>query len=106
MKKKIKIPKKNKANVGRSGNEKKINILNGNDMEVEVTLFDEDPQNVTHPRGKSIKWLTYFKVHGQVKYTIQVSDLTNFVFWDGEQLQMDQNWTTREMTGDPAIGLD
>ena len=106
MAKKIKISKKNKVNVGRRGHEKKIDILNDNDLDVEVTLFDEDPPNVNHPQGKSITWLANFKVHGPLKYTIQVSDLSNFVFWDGEQLLTGQNWETREMTGDPAIGMD
>jgi len=106
MNNRITIPKKNNNNVGRSGNEDKIKILNDNDLDVEATLFDEDPQNVTHPLGKRITWLAHFKVHGQVKYTIHVSGISNFVFWDGVQVQTGQNWTTREMTGDPAIGRD
>jgi hypothetical protein len=106
MNKKFTIPKKNSNKVGRSGHEDKIKIQNDNDMDVDVTLFDDDPQNVTHPQGKTITWLAHFKVHGQVKYTIHVSGISNFVFWDGAQLQTGQNWTTREMTGDPAIGRD
>jgi hypothetical protein len=106
MSKKITVAKKKNMGVGRSGNEDKIKILNGNNLDVEVTLFDEDPQNVIHPQGKRITWLAHFKVHGQVKYTLQVSGLSNFVFWDGVQLQTGQNWSTREMTGDPAIGRE
>jgi hypothetical protein len=102
----ITIPKRMKNGIGRRGNEDKIKILNNTDMDFEVTLFDEDPQNVTHPQGKRITWLANFKVHGQVKYTVQVSGLSNFVFWDGVRLHTGQNWTTQEMTGDPAIGRD
>jgi hypothetical protein len=106
MSKKITISKKNNKGVGRSGHEDKIKILNDNDTDVDVTLFDEDPQNVVHPQGKKITWLAHFKVHGQVKYTIQVSGISNFIFWDGGQPQTGQNWTTRQMTGDPAIGRE
>jgi hypothetical protein len=106
MNRNITIPKRNNNGIGRRGNEDRIKILNANDMDLEVTLFDEDPQNVTHPQGKSITWLAHFKVHGQAKYTVQVSGISNFVFWDGGQLQTGQNWTTRELTGDPAIGRD
>ena len=106
MNKKITVPKKNHNNVGRSGNEEKIRIRNDNDADLDVTLFDDDPQNVTHPQGKKITWLAHFKVHGQVKYTIQVSGLGDFVFWDGVKIQTGQNWTTLELTGDPAIGKD
>lgn len=106
MNKNIKIPKRMNNGIGRRGHEDKIKIQHYNDLDLEVTLFDEDPQNVTHPQGKTITWLAHFKVHGKVKYTINVSGISNFVFWDGEQLQTGQNWTIREMTGDPAIGRD
>jgi hypothetical protein len=106
MNKNITIPKKNNKGIGRSGHEEKIIILNDNDEEVEVILFDEDPQNVIHPRGNKITWLAHFKVNGLLKYTIQVNGIDNFVFWDGGEPQIGQNWTTREMTGDPAIGRD
>ena len=106
MDKRITMPKRQRQGIGRSGYEENIHIHNNNDMDVDVTLFDDDPPNVTHPHGKKITWLAHFKVHGQVKYTIHVNGIGNFVFWDGNQLQISQNWTTLEMTGDPAIGKD
>ena len=95
----------------------KVKLVYASSMDLEVTYLDGSPPNVTALPGKTITWLAYFDVkkknkskkEDKVKYKIKLTGDDNFVFWDGETLHRNLNWTNKisyELTGDPAVGRE
>jgi hypothetical protein len=92
----------------------KVKVMYADSLDLEVIQQAGDPPNVTALPGKKIEWLAYFDVRKKnksdknetVTYKIKVKDLSDFIFWNGGQPQRGQNWTEKEVTGDPAIGRE
>ena len=95
----------------------KVKLVFSSSIDLEVIYLEGSPPNVTALPGKTITWLAFFDVKKknksikgeQVKYKIKLNGDDNFVFWDGETLHRNLNWSNKisyELTGDPAVGRE
>ncbi len=91
-----------------------IEYPDGLELDEDQLKLPGNPPNVQALPGKTITWLAYFNVKKKYKasknetvtYKIKIYGLSDFIYWDGGQPQRGQNWSEKEVTGDPAIGRE